>query len=389
MIVQSAMRSVVCVLGFAGLVGLGACDDSIPVQDDADGGGAGSSSGGGANGADAAPPDFSSGVSLDIDVAADRKTFVRLDQPAVVAADRATSTDWDLAFIGYNVYTNSGPSGPGASSAFGPLDAATFLLDDAPTGLPFMAQDKTGGAFIGWYFYDGTTHYLWSRFHTFGVKDGNRLWKVQIVTYYGERNGGPVSALYKVRYAELTGGTTGPTQAITLDGTAGGTTPTATDKSGCVDLGTGAASSLTPAEAAASSAWHLCARRDVIAVNGGVSGPRGATSTDLDVGKIPTETLEQVKVRTEASETATFDAIVEASFASSTFLPDGVVSAFRDLWLDKSATPPARGTGAWLVKSARNEDLFLVAFPEFTGSTAATPTKIKLSIKNVSGGKAP
>lgn len=354
------------------------CDDSIPVKDDADAG-----PGGGTQ--DAAPPDFSSSIALDIDVAADTKTYVRLDRASVVDAAGSASIDWDLAFVGYDIFTNSGPSGPGASAAFGPLDAAMFLLDEEPTGLPFLAQDRTGGAFLGWYFYDGSTHYLWSRFHTFGVKDAERMWKVQVISYYGERNGGPVSALYKIRYAELTDAGAGPTQAITLDGTAGGASAPATAPSGCVDLGSGELVSLTPAEAAASSAWHLCARRDSISVNGGISGPRGAESADLQLDKLATETVEDVKKRSETSETAAFDAVTKASFASAQFAPDGVVSAFRDLWVDRSSAPPTRGTGAWLVKSARSEQKYLVAFPEFRGSTAATPGSITVRIKKVGG----
>ena len=368
------MKKIMLALVWAASTSVLGCDDSIPAPQ-ADGGAS----------TDASAPDFSSGTALDVEVDATAKTYVRLDPPSIVAADRAASSDWDLAFTGYNVYTNSGPSGPGAGAAFGPLDASTFLLDEAPTGLPFLAADKTGGAFLGWYFYDGNTHYLWSRLHTFGVKDGERLWKVQVVTYYGERNGGPVSALYKVRYAELTDAGVGPVQSLLLDGTAGGTSAPPTAKSGCVDLGTGEQSSLTITEAAASSAWHLCARRDTISVNGGVSGPRGAESADLDESKLATETLDEVKKRTEASETAIFEAVTKASFASSKFLPDGIVSAFRNLWVDRASAPPTRGTGAWLVRSARNDDQYLVAFPSFEGATALTPTKITVRIKKVGG----
>lgn len=369
------MKKIMLALVWAASTSVLGCDDSIPVQAD-----------GGTNGdTDASAPDYSSGTALEVDVDATGKTYVRLDPPSIVGADRAASSDWDLAFTGYDVYTNSGPSGPGSGAAFGPLDGATFLLNEAPSGLPFLSPDKTGGAFLGWYFYDGNTHYLWSRLHTFGVKDGERLWKVQVVTYYGERNGGPVSALYKVRYAELTDTGAGAVQTILLDGTAGGTSAPATAQSSCIDLGSGAEVKLTVAEAAASSAWHLCARRDTISVNGGISGPRGAESADLDQAKLATETLEEVKVRTEASETAAFEAVTKASFASSQFLPDGIVSAFRDLWVDRTSAPPVQGTGAWLVRSARNADQYLVAFPKFDGATTLTPTKITVRIKKVGG----
>lgn len=325
--------------------------------------------------------DFSSGTQLQVDVVRDQKTYVNLGSASVVGGD---GTGWDLAFVGYDVFTNSGPSGPGGAAAFGPLPAPSFLLDEAPV-VPFMSPDKTGGAFLGWYFYDGSTHYLWSRLHTFGVKDGDRLWKVQVLTYYGERNGGPVSALYNLRYAELNEAGAGPTRSIQLDGTAGGAAAPPGAAGGCLDLDTGTVTQLTPTEAVASSAWHLCARRDTISVNGGVSGPRGVTSADLEGDKIAVETLADVKARTAESQAAAFDGATRASFAPLTFLPDGIVSAFRDLWVDRTAAPPARGTGAWLVQSASSAQQYLVAFPEFQGATAETPTKITVSIKKVGG----
>lgn len=361
--------STLCMLGLTALL---ACDETS-AGSRADAGPAG----------DGGPADFSSGTELTVDVSADGKSYVRLEDPSVLGAEAAATADWDLALSGYNVFTNSGPSGPGQAAAFGPLDTAVFLSDQAPQ-TPFLTQDKTGGAFVGWYYYDGDSHYLYGRYHTFGVKDGARLWKVQIITYYGERNGGPVSALYKIRYAEL-GQSPGATQTILLDGTAGGANAPASAPSGCVDLGSGELIQLTPTEAAQSSAWHLCARRDAIAVNGGISGPRGVTSTDLDSAKSPTESLSDLKTRTEASTQAAFDAITAESFTNAQFVVDGPVSAFRDLWIDRANSPPTSGYGAWVVRSAKSAQLYLVAFPEFTGATANTPSQVTLSIKKVSG----
>ncbi len=328
---------------------------------------------------DSGAADYTSGSSLDIDVSSDAKTFVSLAGPSVVSGD---GTSWDLAFSGYDVFTNSGPSGPGAGAAFGPLDAAAFLVDGVPS-VPFMAQDKTGGAFVGWYYYDGSSHYLWSRYHTFGVKDGERLWKMQLLSYYSERNGGPVAALYNIRYAELTDAGAGPTHSIRLDGTAGGTTPPPDATNGCIDLASGALSQLTSEAAHVSNDWHLCARRDTLSVNGGVSGPRNVTSADLDVAKTAGELLGDVRSLTESSTTAAFEAVTRASFVGATFVPDGIVSAFRDLWVDRSGAPPTRGNGAWLVQGGVSEQKYLVAFPELHGATEATPTRITLSIKKV------
>lgn len=350
---------------------LGGCDESTAKDPNADAG------------TDGGVVDFSSGTELSVPVAADARTYVRLEEPALVDAETGTSKDWDLAFVGYNVYTNSGPSGPGQAAAFGPLDTVTFMLDEAPQA-PFMAQDKTGGAFLGWYFYDGGTHYLYSRFHTFGVRDGEKLWKVQLLTFYGERNGGPVSALYKLRYAQLSP-TPGPTQTITLDGVAGGSSAPPNEPSGCIDLETGVQVLHTPVEASTVNDWHICARRDVVSVNGGVSGPRGATSADLDAAKSTSETLGELKGLTEQSTQAAFEAVTAESFRNVQFLVDGPVSAFRDLWIDKTSAPPIAGYGAWVVKSAKSEQLYLIAFPEFVDSTATSPTQVQLFVKKISG----
>lgn len=352
-----------------------ACDDDV---------------GAGPNNADAgavtdAAPDYSSGNELTVTVG-DGRVLVSLDGPQEIAADKADSADWDLALSGYQVFTNSGPSGPGEASAFGPLDEATFLLDEKPADIPFLTPDKTGGAFTGWYFYDGTTHYLYSRFHTFGVKDGDNLWKVQVISYYGERNGGPVSALYKLRYAQVAP-SAGEVRTLLLDGTAGGATAPASAPSGCIDLLTGTESLLTPDAASSSRDWHLCARRDSIALNGGESGPRGVLGVDLDEAKSASETLDTLQARTEAGTLAEFEAIDAASFTGKSFFADGPLSAFRDYWVDRTSAPPVRGYGAWLVKSAKSNQLYLVAFPEFIGATAQTPNQVVLSVKKVSGSR--
>ncbi|MBC7017941.1 hypothetical protein, partial [Salmonella enterica] len=93
---------------------------------------------------------------------------------------------------------------------------------------------------------------------------------------YGVRDGAPTSALYRVRWAEVTAAGSGPVNELAdLDGTAGGPQGKPDAKSECLDLGTSARTMLTTAEARASSAWHLCFRRQDISVNGEVGGPRG------------------------------------------------------------------------------------------------------------------
>src|SRR5512146_11599 len=61
--------------------------------------------------------DVQSGGTLTVNVSASRVTYVNLATPAVVTeTDAKHSTDWDLAFVGYDVFTNGGLSGPGGGS---------------------------------------------------------------------------------------------------------------------------------------------------------------------------------------------------------------------------------------------------------------------------------
>lgn len=348
-----------------------ACSDSASKKDDAKPAASDA-------GADAAA--FTTGEEVKLTVPESGRVYLKLGSPAgqVSPADPKTDKGWDLAFEGLDVYTNSGPSGSGQSRAFGPNDAVVFLSDLAPD-VPdvLLTGDKTGGAFIRWYYYEGApNHALHSRFHVFGVKDGDKIYKVQILSYYGERDGAPVSSLYRLRWAELGGPTK---EAINVDGTA-----TAADAPNeCLDLATGAKTSLTPAAALASTAWHLCFRRQNISVNGELGGPRNVGAVDLDADKIATEKLTDVLNLTPESEQARFDAVNAQSFANQTFRGDRVVSAFSGLWLEKGVSPPAPAQVAWLVVGADGKSKYLVGFARFEGATDKSPGTIVMRVKAV------
>ena len=371
------------VVGWSCLVALPACSDSADPKGQT---GAPSSLGDAGGVADADV--FDSGTELRVAVPASGRTFVKLGTPAVVTmdGDPASSLDWDLAFEGFDVFTNSGPSGKGSGGAFGPLDAITFIGSDAPA-VPFIVADKAGGAFLDWYAYDNATHALWSRYHVYGVKDADHIFKVQVLTYYGEREGAPVAGIYKVRYAEvLPDGTSGPLVELgDLDGTAGGTQAPVTAPSDCLDLGSGARFMLTPPEAAASTAWSLCFRRSNISVNGEMGGPRGTTAVDLSANETASEALAQVMARTEASERGRLDAVTHASFDGQTFRGDRIVSAFGEAWLDRKVTPIAPAYAAWLVVDASGQQKFLIGFRSLEAPSTTSPGTVVMQIKPVKG----
>jgi hypothetical protein len=341
--------------------------------------------GGGGGTPDAGDP-FAGTTELRVDVPATGRVYVSLATPAVVTpdGDAHASPAWDLAFEGWDVFTNSGPSGAGKGAAFGPLSTTAFLSQSAPS-VPFLQSDKTGGPLLDWYAYDGTAHVLYSRFHVYGVKRGESLWKLQVLAYYGERNNAPVGALYRIRYTALAGGAP-DVRELEIDGTAGGVQAAATSPSGCVDLATGAVTPLLVADAQTSSAWDLCFRRDTISVNGEAGGPRGVGAVDLQAAETRDEKLEDVAARTAAGTRAAFDDATMAAFAGAAFRGDHVVSAFeRGRWLDTSVTPPRPEDAAWLVVDAAGGRKFLVSFSNFENPTASSPGTVVMHIKPVNG----
>jgi hypothetical protein len=322
---------------------------------------------------------FDSGSELVVPGLETGRVHVTLDPPAVVDATAA----WDLAFDGYDVFTNGGASGPGSAAAIGPLDAITFLGDKAPE-VPFLRSDRTGGAFLDWFSYSGApAHALYSRYHVYGVHDdAGRLFKVQVLGYYGQRDGAAVSGLYTVRYAELTTSGAGPTQEVTLlDATAGGPTGAPTVASECIDLATNTRSMKSPSEARTSKDWHLCFRRDSISVNGEEGGPRNAGAVDLDAALTQGETVAQIETRTPESERARFDAVTAASFEGTSFRGDRIVSAFDQMWIDRTTTPPTPAYAAWLVQTSDGKRKVLVGFVRFDGATSTSPGTIVLRVK--------
>jgi hypothetical protein len=317
--------------------------------------------------------------SLEVDVSATARSYVSLTNGSVGSDPTAS---WDLAFQGYEIFTNGGVSGSGQAWAFGPFEAETFDATSVPVA-PITTPDKAAGAFLDWYFYEGApAHVLWSRYHTLGVRDGARTWKVQILTYYGERDGAPVSGLYRLRYAEVTEGAPGETVEVDgLDASAGGVSGGDDAPSGCLDLATGARPALSPSAALRDASWHLCFRRQTITVNGGVSGPRGVTAVDLQSSSTETETLAEMKARTSDTTLARFEGITAAAFDGASFAPDRIVSGFGSEWAALQSVPPAPVPATWVVHSADGQSTFLLRFSSFTGGSPESPGRVVLQTK--------
>lgn len=322
---------------------------------------------------------------LELTVSPDGRTFVELSQPSEVrvAGDGEASIAWDLALRGREIFINGGISGPGNAGAFGPLSAPTYLTDTAPD-VPLLFKDRAGGAFIDWY--DYADHRLFSRYHVYGLRDGERLFKVQILGYYGQGPSGLVPALYRVRYAEVTPRGNGKTHDVLgIDASAGGNKDDDQEPSACLELDTEQVSPLTPDEARVSDAWQLCFRRESIAVNGGLSGPRGMAAVDLQAAATAHETEAEVQKRSPASELALFEGVDFAALdpAQLSYRTDGIVTAFGQRWLEPGSEPLAVNRGVWLVVGADGAAKYLLKFSNLVGDPAREAATLNLEAKSV------
>jgi hypothetical protein len=318
-------------------------------------------------------------------VSATEPTYLKLAIPEVVTpSNPQTSSDWDLAFVGYDVLTNGGISGSGAGAAFGPLDVSAFAFADEPVDVPFWIVDAAGGVFWRWYAYDGSSHTLYSRYHVYGLRTGGKLYKLQVLGYYGDVQGAPVSALYQLRYAEVTPDGSGETREIMdLDATLDGKDPGPDVPGGCLTLASGETSTLTPNEAKASRDWDICFQRESISVNGDLGGPGDVTGIDLQADDTDDEALALVKKRTAGSEEPRFDATDQAALDSPelAFHGDGVTSAFTGKWAELGEDPPVpKPATAFIVRAADGKSRYLVAVDSFDGATRDTPGTVTLSV---------
>jgi hypothetical protein len=330
----------------------------------------------------ASPPEQ---TELTFDVSASEPTYLKLATPEVVTpADPKSSTDWDLAFVGYDVLTNGGISGTATGAAFGPLDVSVFAFPDEPVDVPFWIVDAAGGVFWRWYAYDGSSHTLYSRYHVYGLRSGGKLYKLQVLGYYGDVQGAPVSALYRLRYAEVTPDGSSDTREVTgLDATLDGKDPSAGVAGGCLTLASGETAALTPNEAQKSLAWDLCFQRESISVNGDLGGPGDVTGVDLQAGDTDDEAIALVKKRTAASEEPRFDDTDQGTLDSRAleFHGDGVTSAFTGKWAELGEDPPVpKPASAFIVRAADGKSRYLVGFDSFDGATRETPGTVTLTV---------
>ncbi|MBI92354.1 MAG: hypothetical protein CME05_03970 [Gemmatimonadaceae bacterium] len=143
-----------------------------------------------------------------VDVASGADVYFNLTSgKAVSPADPASSTEWDLHLTGYTIRVNGGISGPGEGGAF-PAYQTGDTFDGITEAIGFgYFTDKAGSAFSSdsgeWYNYDSTTHFLSTRHHVYVIDTGEGLYKMQLLNFYQEIEGAPVSGYISFRWRLL------------------------------------------------------------------------------------------------------------------------------------------------------------------------------------------
>jgi hypothetical protein len=321
------------------------------------------------------------GEAMRIDVPSSDPVFVNLKRRRGVSVARA-SLDWDLRFEGFRVFTNSGPSGPGDGAAFGPSDELDLLFDTVPA-VP-LRPDRAVGPLSAWYLYQGGV--IYSRYHLYGVRKGDRLWKLQILSYYGQQSGQDTSGLYQLRYAQVSeAGSEATVAVMDLDATGGGDTATnESSVAGCLDFASGDVFPLSRGELDASPDWDVCFLRNDAFANGGLSGPGSVTIADLDPEAVLS--VDDLGALTEQAELERFDAVDLATLTDPDlhYYPDEqVASFFDDAWVDTPGADAQPTPGTFIVRTADGQRYYVLLCTSIDGATDQAPGTLTFRIKEV------
>lgn len=117
-------------------------------------------------------------------------TYYNLRENTTVEDSDSASTEWDVAFSGTTLYTNSGASGPGDGGAI-VLDQAFETTTIAPSEGYNVDTDTLlavpSGSDNGWYNYNMTTHVITplpDKTIVVRTADGQHYAKLRVISYY-------------------------------------------------------------------------------------------------------------------------------------------------------------------------------------------------------------
>lgn len=118
----------------------------------------------------------------------------------------STAAQWDIALEGYDIRVNGGASGSGQAAAVAATESFAAITNAASPPASVFRGDSYGGVFKArpWYRYNltGTDHQIWPTFNVYLLRRGERMYKVQLTSYYG-----PAGETRRItlRYARIAG----------------------------------------------------------------------------------------------------------------------------------------------------------------------------------------
>jgi hypothetical protein len=309
----------------------------------------------------------------------------------LIAGEEVAEGDgWDLRIEGWQLFLNGGESGEGKAGGIDmQLLDLTMEFDELLRKnqlLYFFFYDSYACALSDWWWYalDGT-HTLFSSYHTYIVRRGERDFAFQWLDYYQVLDGAAAAGYPQFRWAEVpTDGSEAEVWGEELDATAGGLGAAFDDPTnkwtyfsfddGVVDL--------TDNAALADESWDLGFKRFYIKSNSGPSGPAGVVTTDFDADR--GETAEDVLDFTPGGELARFeDRIALWDPASPTPFEVDAIKPVVDRWHSgqpgSAENPPLLDNRRWFLLSDRSgTELAKFRVLSLEGSASEAPDRIRL-----------
>jgi len=267
-----------------------------------------------------------------------------------------TAGAWDLRAEGWNLFLNGGESGPGKAGGIDmellDLEMQFDELNRKNQMLYFFFYDSYACAVSDWWWYglDGT-HTLFSNYHVYIVRRGDRELALQMLDYYRVIDGSAEAGYPEFRWADLADG---EVLVDDVDATAGGLGAATDDPAnkwtyfsfddGVVEL--------TDEESLTSDAWDLGFKRFNIKSNSGPSGDAGVVTLDFDIAR--GEEAADVLGFTREGEAPRFDARLDdwATEGSDAFEEDTIRPVLRR-WVMEDALDEDR----WFLVSDRTGEL--------------------------------
>jgi hypothetical protein len=311
-----------------------------------------------------------------------------LDLQAGTEVDEADG--WDVRIDGWNLFLNGGESGDGKSGGIDmellDLDLTFEEMNRRNQLVWFLFFDSYACAISDWWWYglDGT-HTLFSNYHTYVVRKGDRDFALQVLDYYRVVDGFAEAGYPEFRWAEIpTDGRAPEVWTEDLDATAGGVSADADDPTNrwtyfSFDDGE---VSLSDAEALESEAWDLGFKRFNVKSNSGPSGPGSVMTVDFERDR--GETAEEVLAFTREAEEPGFLAAVDRwdPSANEPFVEDAVQPVLRRWYRGQPGNDgdaPELQDGRWFLATDRTgEALAKLRVTGFEGTGAAGPDSLTL-----------